>query len=208
MEEGVRVALLKLVTDGSRPMGEMSDSWRGRQNVTQVHAFKRDRSEENIQIVSHLAVADAVHHLAVFAVEGVRQQAQTLQHNIRQFQEAQKSPACVWPCGVSPHLGGELLLAVHQALDVRRVVAAALTRRDGAFASGAGDLRGDGGGGGQGPRAHAGGQRVAQGLGDGSRSHRRRLYQLLPQQEEVTGLLHLRGGTSRVSFIFTSSGVI
>lgn len=27
MEEGVRVALLKLVTDGSRPIGEMSDSW-------------------------------------------------------------------------------------------------------------------------------------------------------------------------------------
>ena len=28
VEEGVRVALLKLVTEGSRPMGEMSDSWR------------------------------------------------------------------------------------------------------------------------------------------------------------------------------------
>lgn len=26
VEEGVRVALLKLVTDGSRPIGEMSDS--------------------------------------------------------------------------------------------------------------------------------------------------------------------------------------
>lgn len=26
VEEGVRVALLKLVTDGSRPMGEMSES--------------------------------------------------------------------------------------------------------------------------------------------------------------------------------------
>lgn len=33
VEEGVRVALLKLVTDGSRPMGEMSDSWRERQNL-------------------------------------------------------------------------------------------------------------------------------------------------------------------------------
>ena len=30
VEEGVRVALLKLVTEGSRPMGEMSDSWRER----------------------------------------------------------------------------------------------------------------------------------------------------------------------------------
>lgn len=27
VEEGVRVALLKLVTEGSRPIGEMSDSW-------------------------------------------------------------------------------------------------------------------------------------------------------------------------------------
>lgn len=27
VEDGVRVALLKLVTEGSRPMGEMSDSW-------------------------------------------------------------------------------------------------------------------------------------------------------------------------------------
>lgn len=27
MEEGVRVALLKLVTEGSLPMAEMSDSW-------------------------------------------------------------------------------------------------------------------------------------------------------------------------------------
>lgn len=27
VDEGVRVALLKLVTDGSRPIGEMSDSW-------------------------------------------------------------------------------------------------------------------------------------------------------------------------------------
>lgn len=32
VEEGVRVALLKLVTDGSRPMGEMSDSW-GKQKI-------------------------------------------------------------------------------------------------------------------------------------------------------------------------------
>lgn len=32
VEEGVRVALLKLVTDGSRPMGEMSDSWRKNTN--------------------------------------------------------------------------------------------------------------------------------------------------------------------------------
>lgn len=48
VEEGVRVALLKLVTDGSRPMGEMSDSWRERQNVSHAYPFKRDRSEENI----------------------------------------------------------------------------------------------------------------------------------------------------------------
>lgn len=27
VEEGVRVALLKLVTDGSRPRAEISDSW-------------------------------------------------------------------------------------------------------------------------------------------------------------------------------------
>lgn len=30
VEDGVRVALLKLVTDGSRPIGEMSDSWEKR----------------------------------------------------------------------------------------------------------------------------------------------------------------------------------
>lgn len=32
VEEGVRVVLLKLVTDGSRPMGEMSDNWRENTN--------------------------------------------------------------------------------------------------------------------------------------------------------------------------------
>lgn len=56
------------------------------------------------------------------------------------------------------HLCSQLLLAIHQALDVCGVVAAALAGRDGAFKGGAGDLRGDGGGGGQGARAHAGGQ--------------------------------------------------
>lgn len=30
VEDGVRVALLKLVTEGSRPMGEMSESWHTR----------------------------------------------------------------------------------------------------------------------------------------------------------------------------------
>lgn len=38
------------------------------------------------------------------------------------------------------HLGGQLLLPVHQTLDVGRVVAAALAGRDGAFEGGAGDL--------------------------------------------------------------------
>lgn len=38
------------------------------------------------------------------------------------------------------HLGGQLLLPVHQALDVGRVVAAALAGRDGALKGGAGDL--------------------------------------------------------------------
>lgn len=37
VEEGVRVALLKLVTDGSRPMGEMSDSWRENQKLYVEH---------------------------------------------------------------------------------------------------------------------------------------------------------------------------
>lgn len=96
----------------------------------------------------------------------------------------------VWVYELSPHLGGELLLAIHQALNVRRVVAAALAGGDGAFASCAGDLGGDGGGGGQRACAHAGGQTLAQGLGGRSGSHWS-LSQLLSQQKEVAGLLHL-----------------
>lgn len=90
-----------------------------------------------------------------------------------------------------PHLRSQLLLAIHQTLYVGRVVAAALAGRDGAFKCGAGDLWGDGGGGGQGARAHAGWQQLAQGLGGGSWSHGCHITQLLPQQEQVTGLLHL-----------------
>lgn len=33
VEEGVRVVLLKLVTDGSRPIGEMSESWGEEQKI-------------------------------------------------------------------------------------------------------------------------------------------------------------------------------
>lgn len=97
------------------------------------------------------------------------------------------------------HLRCQLLLTVHQALDVGRVVAAALAGRDGAFEGGAGDLRGDGGGGGQGVRAHAGRQRLTRGFAGGSRSHWGRVSQLLPQQEQVPGLLHLGDDTGRVT---------
>lgn len=93
--------------------------------------------------------------------------------------------------GSCSHLGSQLLLTIHQALNVSRVIAAALTGCDGTFKGGAGDLWGDGGGGGQGARAHAGGQRLAQGFGGGSRIHWSGIAQLLPQQEQVTGLLHL-----------------
>lgn len=85
-----------------------------------------------------------------------------------------------------PHLGGQLLLSIHQALDVGRVVATALTGCDGALEGGAGNLRRDAGGGAEGPAAHAGGQRLAQGLVG------RRLCQLLAEQEQVTRLLHLQ----------------
>lgn len=85
------------------------------------------------------------------------------------------------------YLSGQLLLTVCQALDVRRVVSAALAGRDGALESGRGDLRRDAGGGAEGPAAQAGGQRVAQGFG------RSRLAQLLTEQQQMTRLLHLTG---------------
>lgn len=51
------------------------------------------------------------------------------------------------------YLRGQLLLSVRQALDVSRVVAAALAGRDGAFNGAAGHLGGDGCGGAEGLRA-------------------------------------------------------
>lgn len=56
------------------------------------------------------------------------------------------------------HLGSQLLLSIHQAFDVRGVVAAALAGGDGTFKGGGRDLRGDAGGGAEGPTAEAGGQ--------------------------------------------------
>lgn len=103
-------------------------------------------------VSSHLAVADAVAELIVFAVEGVCQEAQALQETkTGSVVRAQKeNSGGLWWSGSSSHLSGQLLLPVHQALDVSRVIAAALAGRDGAFERGAGDLRGDGRGGGQG----------------------------------------------------------
>lgn len=43
VEEGVRVALLKLVTDGSRPKGEMSDSWGKKKEILVKHTEENDR---------------------------------------------------------------------------------------------------------------------------------------------------------------------
>lgn len=85
------------------------------------------------------------------------------------------------------YLGGELLLALNQALDVGRVVAAALAGGDGALEGGVGDLGGDAGGGAQGAAAQAGGDGLAQGLGGC------RLAQLLTQQQQVPGLFNLTG---------------
>ena len=89
------------------------------------------------------------------------------------------------------HLSSQLLLPIHQALDVSGVIAAALAGRDGALKRGAGDLWGDGGGCGEGVRAHAGGQGLTQGLGGGCWSHWSCIAKLLPQQQQVTGFLHL-----------------
>lgn len=87
--------------------------------------------------------------------------------------------------GRDSHLGSQLLLSVHQAFDVCRVVAAALAGGDGTFKGGGGDLRGDAGGGAEGPAAEAGGQRVTQRSGDA-------VSKSLTQQQEVARFLHLR----------------
>lgn len=90
--------------------------------------------------------------------------------------------------GRESHLGGQLLLAVHQAFNVRGVVATALAGRDGTFKGGGWDLRGDAGGGAEGAAAQAGGQRVAQGFGGA-------VTKSLTQKQEVAGFLHLRRAT-------------
>lgn len=114
--------------------------------------------------VSHLAVTDAVDNLVVFTIKGVCQEAKALQKKRRPYfspeifpywiyssldlsdpEWVQKMNECInrrktnepFAC---TYLGGQLLLPVHQALDVRRVVATALAGRDGALKGGAGDL--------------------------------------------------------------------
>lgn len=90
--------------------------------------------------------------------------------------------------GREPHLGSQLFLSIHQAFNVCGVVATALTGCDGTFKGGGWDLRGDAGGGAEGPTAEAGGQRVAQGCGDA-------VTKSLTEQQEVAGFLHLRRST-------------
>lgn len=90
--------------------------------------------------------------------------------------------------GRDSHLGSQLLLSVHQAFNVCWVIATALTGCDGTFKGGSGDLRGDAGGGAEGPTAEAGGQWVAQGFGDA-------VTKSLTQQQKVAGFLHLRRST-------------
>lgn len=108
--------------------------------------------------IRQLAVTDAAVHLAELPVESVGEKLQAL--------------------------GSQLLLSVHQAFNVCRVVAAALAGGDGAFKGGGGDLRGDAGGGAEGPAAEAGGQRVTQRSGDA-------VTKSLTQQQEVASFLHL-----------------
>lgn len=91
--------------------------------------------------------------------------------------------------GGASNLGGQFFLSIHQALDVCWVVPTALTGCDGTLEGGGWDLRGDAGGGAEGPTAQAGGQRVAQGFGDA-------VVQSLTQQQEVAGFLHLRTTTT------------
>lgn len=91
------------------------------------------------------------------------------------------------------YLSCQLLLTIHQALNVRRVVSAALAGCDGALKSSRGDLRGDAGGGAEGPAAQAGRQRVTQGFG------RNRLTQLLTEQQQMARLLHLTGSEMDIS---------
>lgn len=102
VEEGVRVALLKLVTDGSRPIGEMSDSYSQQQEkevgikytyfvcvvfrhfnhtFTKVICVTQTLHLNILCIICYLAVTDTVDHLVIFTVESVCQEAQALQHN-------------------------------------------------------------------------------------------------------------------------------
>lgn len=53
------------------------------------------------------------------------------------------------------HLAGELLFAIHQAFNIGGVVSAALAWGDSTFEGGGGDLRGDAGGGAEGPATEA-----------------------------------------------------
>lgn len=118
-----------------------------------------------------------------------RRHCRVREHNAWREQKQQRQSVS-WR-RFSSHLCGQLLLTVHQALDVCGVVAAAFTGGDGAFKGCAGDLRGDGRGGGQSPWAHAGGQRLAQKLCGRGGSHWSCLSELFSEQEKVTRLLHL-----------------
>lgn len=90
------MALLKLVTDGSRPIGEMSDSWEKQQEkgteYTGIcfhgkHYIKKMCDTKSFLLLvffPHLAVTDTVAHLIVFTVEGVSQEAQALQQKSKE----------------------------------------------------------------------------------------------------------------------------
>ena len=83
------------------------------------------------------------------------------------------------------HLSSQLFLSIHQAFNVCWVVATAFAGCDGTFKGGGWDLRGDAGGGAEGPAAEAGGQRITQGFRDA-------VTQSVTEQKKMAGFLHLR----------------
>lgn len=101
-------------------------------------------------------------------------------------------PSCQQDGCPTPYLGGQLLLPIHQALDVCGVVAAALAGRHRALEGRGRNLRGNAGGGAESSTAQTGRQRVTQGLGDA-------VTKLLTKQKEMSGFFHLvRKGISIV----------
>lgn len=102
--------------------------------------------------VTHLAVTDTVDHLVIFTVEGVCEEAQALQENKYETAQSRRGEKATRQQTLNQHhqqpitlnllchLSSQLLLPIHQALDVSGVIAAALTGRDGALKRGAGDL--------------------------------------------------------------------